>query len=84
MPVKKSHQIYEEIISRKNTAGMYSYLVRIIDYSGVSLKWMQAYELPMETIVSFEREIKKNLALSRKKRLDRRNCAKSKKHPPKK
>lgn len=77
MPVKKPVQIFGEVLSRKTTAGVYSYLVRVADKSGVSFQWLKPFELPIEKIVRYETELNRNLSSARKNRLERRNNLKT-------
>lgn len=79
MPVKKAHTIFGEIVSKKTSSGMCSYLARVVDHCGIKMCWLKSYELPIDKIIRFENELKANLNLSRKARLDRRNKTKENK-----
>ena len=77
MPVVKKFQISNEIVSRKNTSGVYSYLCHVIGKSGIRLQWLFAHEIPIEKVIRFEQDLKHELSLAREKRLVRRNNVKN-------
>lgn len=78
MPVKRNSYDIKEVISKKVTAGVVSYLVKVRNYSGSFLKWINSYDVPWdnEKILDFERTLNEHNAKARKNRLKNRETKK--------
>lgn len=74
MPVKKF--VVSEIIGKKVSGGIPTYLSKISSSSGFTSRWLRSHEIESTKVEAFEKEMKKCQDFQREKRLLRRNLIK--------
>lgn len=78
MHVKKNVYNIVEVLCKRITGGMASYMVKTMDSCGSKIVWLRSDEIDQKKLVDFENTLKSLQNSARLKRLQKRNEIKEK------